>query len=71
MYGQLPALTEPIIHRDIKSQNIKITLNGQAIPVDFGILNAQKNRFIVKQPGARKVEEGSVQNWLNRLQVEP
>lgn len=47
----------PIIHRDIKPQNIKITPAGQAVLVDFGIAKMAHNNDRT-QTGARGVTPG-------------
>jgi multiple sugar transport system substrate-binding protein/sn-glycerol 3-phosphate transport system substrate-binding protein len=47
----------PIIHRDVKPQNIKVTPNGQVFLVDFGIAKLGGARFQTT-PGALSVTPG-------------
>ncbi len=47
----------PIIHRDVKPQNIKVTPNGQVFLVDFGIAKLGGVRFQTT-PGAMSVTPG-------------
>lgn len=48
----------PIIHRDIKPQNIKITPNGKAVLVDFGIAKQVSKDKLPTQVGAQGVTPG-------------
>lgn len=48
----------PIIHRDIKPQNIKITPTGQAVLVDFGIAKLASDEEHSTQSGARGITPG-------------
>lgn len=47
----------PIIHRDVKPSNIKITPEGRAILVDFGIAKIFQTRGVTTQ-GARAITPG-------------
>ena len=48
----------PIIHRDIKPQNIKITPAGQAVLVDFGIAKQVTGDSVQTQTGAQAATPG-------------
>ncbi|GAB4456493.1 MAG: hypothetical protein Kow0031_37690 [Anaerolineae bacterium] len=48
----------PIIHRDIKPQNIKITPAGQAVLVDFGIAKQLSSESEQTQTGAQAATPG-------------
>ncbi|MEW5960334.1 MAG: protein kinase [Chloroflexota bacterium] len=50
--------TPPIIHRDIKPQNIKITPQGQAVLVDFGIAKQVIDENSATQAGAQGITPG-------------